>query len=202
MGAFTMNVADVIQRATQACIEMAVGDDGRLQLRADQAPSAELLAELVEHKAEILATLSATKDSHLSHAWIHLLALDDGRVIQTCGVVDTATAERRAHQQYGNAVLTVLAVPGFDRPLSDEQIVKALAGTLEPPPAPPGPSPLWLPRIARLLGVTPAYLLEGGCLDAHDLVELAHIDPEVVAAGIRRNPAWISPTYTYPKRNY
>lgn len=172
----------------------------KLRLRPTELITADIRLYVNDHRSEIMLELQAVNDP--LPCWLHLLALDDGRVIQTCGVLDTATAKQRAHQQYGDAVLTVLAVPGFDRLLSDEQIVKALAGTLEPPPAPLGLSPLWLPRIARLLGVTPAYLLEGGYLDANDLVELADIDPQLVAEGIRGNPAWLARTAPHTKRTH
>lgn len=48
-----------------------------------------------------------------------------------------------------------------------------------------------LTRVARLLGVRAAELLEGKHLDPHDLVELTTFDAERVAYWISRTPAWI-----------
>lgn len=120
-----MSAAELIHRASVAGIEMAVGPDGRLQLRADRPPSADLLAELVAHKVEIIAALSAAND--------------------------------------------------------------------------PMPSSAWLARVARLLGIRPAELLEGGHLEPHDLIELAGTDATLVADTIRASPAWINrPQRTEP----
>ncbi|VVQ06240.1 hypothetical protein PS910_04341 [Pseudomonas fluorescens] len=56
----------------------------------------------------------------------------------------------------------------------------------------PTASSAWLSRVARQLGTRPAVLLEGGHLDHHDVVELADVDPSLVAKTIRTSPAWIN----------
>lgn len=89
-------------------------------------------------------------------------------------------------------LLAVVPVPGIERPLTGEDIVKALAGTLAAPASPPPPSSAWLARAARLLGIRPAELLEGGHLEPHDLIELAGTDATLVANTSRANTAWIN----------
>jgi hypothetical protein len=134
--------------------------------------------------------------------WL-LLVLNDGQVIQQCITgLDMATAsiDRQARQQYGDTLLTLVAVPGFERPLTEEEIVKALAGTLGTPAPASLPTGHWLPRVAQLLGVLPAELFEGGYLEAHDLVECARASAEQVAETIRRGPAWISRTDSHATR--
>ncbi|MBV7477869.1 hypothetical protein [Pseudomonas sp. PDM31] len=113
-----MSAAELMHRASVAGVEMAVSQEGRLKLRADFEPPAELLAELTAHKVEIIAALSAAND--------------------------------------------------------------------------PIPSSAWLYRVARLLGIHPAVLLEGGHLEPNDLVELAGTDAGLVAYTIRASPAWIN----------
>lgn len=181
-----MTAIELLRRATAAGIAMAVEQDGRLQLRAKQAPAADLLADLATHKAEIIAILNRTS------TWLHLLALADGQVIQRTGNLNTATVEEEARLQFGEELLPVTAVPGFERLLSLEEIAKALAGTLPAPAALPPPSSAWLARVARLLGTRPAELLDGGHLEQHDLVELAGSDAAQVAETIRSSPAWIN----------
>lgn len=181
-----MTAIELLRRATAAGIAMAVEQDGRLQLRAKQAPAADLLADLATHKAEIIAILNRTS------TWLHLLVLADGQVIQRTGDLDTAIVEEGARLQFGGELLAVVAVPEFERLLSLEEIAKALAGTLTAPAALPPPSSVWLARVARLLGTRPAELLEGCHLEPHDLVELAGVDAELVAATIRDSPAWIN----------
>jgi hypothetical protein len=136
--------------------------------------------------------------------WL-LLVLHDGHVIQQCVTgLDMATAsiEQRTCQQYGDSLLSVVTVPGFERPLSEEEIVKALAGTLGAPAVIPVSTCHWLPRVAQLLGVLPTDLLEGGYLDAHDLIEQTSASAEQLAEQIRRGPAWIARTDTYATRTH
>lgn len=181
-----MTAVELIRRATAAGVAMAVEQDGRLQLRAKQAPAADLLADLAAHKAEIIAILNRTS------TWLHLLALANGRVIQRTGDLDVATVEENVRLQFGEELLAVVPVPGFERLLSLEEIAKALAGTLTAPAALPPPSSAWLARVARLLGTRPAELLDGRHLEPHDLVELAGSDATLVAEKIRSSPAWIN----------
>jgi hypothetical protein len=112
-----MTTANLMRRAVDAGVRMSL-DDAGLQLQADRQPSGELLAELIAHKFEIIAALSAAND----------------------------------------------------------------------PPA----SSAWLARVARLLGIWPAELLEGGHLEPHDLAELAGMDAALVADKIRVGLAWIN----------
>lgn len=164
---------------------------GRLRVSPVERITPELRQYIATHKAELLAALEVAND-HQAGTWLHLLALADGRVIQRCGESSTAQVEQAARQQYGDDLLVVKPVQGYQRPLTEPEIVKALAGTLSPPPAMRQPSSAWLVRVARMLGIQPAELLEGGYLDQHDLAELAGTDPEQVADTIRSSPAWIN----------
>lgn len=67
------------------------------------------------------------------------------------------------------------------------EIIAALSAANDPI----SPSP-WLSRVARLLGIHPTVLLEGGHLDEHDLAELAGTDAALVADTIRASPVWIN----------
>lgn len=69
-----MSAAELIHRASVAGVEMALSQEGGLRLRADFEPPAELLAELVAHKIEIIAVLSAANDPMLSSAWLARVA--------------------------------------------------------------------------------------------------------------------------------
>lgn len=69
-----MSTAELIHRARVAGVAMTVGQDGRLQLRADHPPSADLLTELVAHKLEIIDALSAANDPMPSSAWLARVA--------------------------------------------------------------------------------------------------------------------------------
>jgi hypothetical protein len=136
--------------------------------------------------------------------WL-LLVLNDGHVIQQCVTdldITTTSIKQRARQQYGNTLLTVVTVPGFDRPLSEEEIVKALAGTLGAPAVIPVSTCHWLPRVAQLLELLPTELLEGGYLEAHDLIEQDSASAEQVADQIRRGPAWIKRTDSHATRTH
>ncbi|MNZ12503.1 hypothetical protein D3C78_293810 [compost metagenome] len=146
---------------------------------------------ITDHKAALLAELTAAVPPQ-PRSWLHLLVLADGRVIQRIVDLDTATVEKGARLQFGEELLAVVAVPGFERLLSLEEIAKALAGTLAAPAALPPPSSVWLARVARLLGTRPTELLDGEYLEQHDLVELAGSDAVLAAETIRSNPAWIN----------
>ena len=188
-----MTAVDLIRRATEAGIIMTVGQDGRLQLRAAQPPSADLLAELVALQFDVIATLRATNAPQPACVWLHLLVLNDGRVIQSTAKRSTAMVERDARRQYGNALLGVVAVPGIERCLNAGEIAQALAGVEVPAPAARSvPSSVLLPRVARLLGIRPAELLDRGYLEPHDLTELAGADAETLVWHIRDSPAWVN----------
>lgn len=162
----------------------------KLRLRpADRITDADRIY-VRDHRVELIAELNAANDPPL--CWLHLLVLADGHVVQACGEIDTAITKQKAHHQHGDALLAVVAAPGFKRPLSEAEIVKALTGTLAAPVSTPAPSGLWLPRVARLLGTRPAVLLEEGHLEPHDLAELAGADVVLVADTIRASPAWIN----------
>lgn len=165
---------------------------GKLRASPVERITPELRRFIVEHKVELLVELAAANDPLPPRAWLHLLALADGRVIQRCGEQSTVRIEEEARLHYGDDLLAVVAVAGVERPLTEAEIVKALAGTLAAPSAPPSPSSVWLARVARLLGTCPAELLEGGHLERHDLAELAGTDAEKVAATIRTSPTWIN----------
>ncbi len=188
-----MTAVDLIRRAMDAGIIMTVGQDGRLQLRAAQPPSADLLAELVALKVDVIATLRATNAPQPACVWLHLLVLNDGRVIQSTAKRSTAMVERDARRQYGNALLGVVAVPGIERCLNAGEIAQALAGVEVPAPAARSvPSSILQTRVARLLGIRPAELLDRGYLEPHDLTELASTDAETLVGHIRGSPAWVN----------
>lgn len=184
-----MTVTALIRRAAEAGVEMSVGQDGRLLLRAEHQPPADLLADLAAHKSALLIELEAAND-HQRNAWLKLLVLADGRVIQHCSDLAAADVEQSARQRYGSNLLAVVGVPDYQRPLAESEIVKALAGTLASPLPTPQPSSAWVVRVARLLDVQPGDLLDAGHLEPHDLTELAGTDPRQVAALIRTHPAW------------
>ncbi len=164
---------------------------GKLRASPVERITPELRRFIVEHKVELLVELAAANETPPA-TWLHLLALADGRVIQRTGDLTTVNVEEEAQLHYGDDLLAVVAVPGFERPLTEPEIVKALAGTLAAPASPPPPSSVWLARVARRLGTRPVVLLEGGHLEQHDLVELAGIDAAMVADTIRTSPAWIN----------
>ncbi|NMZ80796.1 hypothetical protein [Pseudomonas mandelii] len=162
----------------------------KLRLRpADRITNADRLY-VRDHRVELIAELNAANDPTL--CWLHLLVLAGGYVVQACGDIDTSITKQKAHQQHGDNLLAVVAVPGFERPLSEAEIVKALTGTLATSSPTPAPSSLWLPRVARLLGTRPTVLLEGGHLEPHDFTELIGTDAALVADAIRTSLAWVN----------
>lgn len=186
-----MTVSALIRRAAEAGVEMSVGQGGRLLLSAEHQPPADLLADLAAHKSALLIELEAAND-HQRNAWLNLLVLADGRVIQYCSDLAAADVEQSARQRYGSNLLAVVGVPDYQRPLVESEIVKALAGTLASPLPTTLPSSAWFVRVACLLGVQPVELLDGGHLEQHDITELAGTDPERVAYMIRSSPLWIN----------
>ncbi|KII32987.1 hypothetical protein NL64_10290 [Pseudomonas fluorescens] len=78
-----MSAAELMHRASVAGVEMAVSQEGRLKLRADFEPPAELQAELAAHKVEIIAALNAANDPVPSSAWLSRVA----RLLETCPAV-------------------------------------------------------------------------------------------------------------------
>lgn len=165
--------------------------DDKLRASPTERITPEIRQYITNHKAALLAELAATMPSQ-PRIWLHLLALADGQVVQRIGNLDTAAVEEEAQLQFGEELLTVVAIPGFERLLTLEESAKALAGTLAAPAALPLPSRLWLARVARLLGTRPAELLDDGHLQTHDLIELAGSDAALVAEAIRSSPAWIN----------
>ncbi|WP_425913861.1 hypothetical protein [Pseudomonas sp. GWSMS-1] len=138
-----------------------------------------------------MAELGAVND-HQSGAWLHLLVLADGCVIQHCGNLTAANVERDARKRYGRSLLVVVAVPSYERPLNEAEILKALAGTLPSPLIVPKLLGAWLVRVARLLGVQPIALLGCGHLEPHDIAGQAGSDALLVANLIRTAPTWIN----------
>jgi hypothetical protein len=51
----------------------------------------------------------------------------------------------------------------------------------------------WLAGVAALLECSPAYLLEGGFVDQHDLAEQCEMPPGCAARLIRSHPEWAPP---------
>lgn len=171
-------------------------DGDRLRVTPADRITAELRQYLRDRRSELLAELKSAHDSQRSHSepccWLHLLVFNDGSVIQHCSEASTSSVKQTVQFRYGDAVLAVVPVPGFERPLFDEEIIKGLAGTLGATDPLPPPSLAWLFQVARLLGVQPAVLLDDGHLEQHDLGELAGSDPHQVAETIRNSPAWIN----------
>lgn len=180
-----MAVLDYLHRA--GLTVEAVADKLRVSPRERITPEARQY--ITDHKAALLAELATAMPPR---AWLHLLALADGRVIQRTGDLGTATVEQEARLQFGEELLAVVAVPGFERLLSLEEIAKALAGTLTAPAALPPPSSVWLARVARLLGTRATELLDRGYLEQRDLIELAGSDAAQVAETIRSSPTWLN----------
>ena len=144
-----------------------------------------------EHREELIVELNASNDP--SYVWLHLLVLANGDVLQMGSGRKSAEVAQHAHEQYQEHLLTVLAVPSFDRVLREDEIVKALAGTLTSP-APATALPItYLARVARKLGVAPGLLLEQGFIDQQDMLEMAFNDPGSLVKLIRSNPAWDQP---------
>lgn len=165
--------------------------DDKLRASPVERITPEIRQYIVSYKTALLAELSAAMPPQ-PRTWLHLLVLAGGRVIQRTGDLDTVVVEEDARQQFGAELLSVVPIPGFERVLNSEEITKALAGTLGEQAALPPPSSCWLARVARLLGTRPAELLDGGHLEAHDLVELAGSDAALVAETIRSSPAWLN----------
>ena len=157
---------------------------------------AELITDVVrlyvrDHRAALIVELNASNDP--SYVWLHLLVLANGDVLQMGSGRKSAEVAQHAHEQYQEHLLTVLAVPSFDRVLREDEIVKALAGTLTSP-APATALPItYLARVARKLGVAPGLLLEQGFIDQQDMQEMAFNEPDSLVKLIRSNPAWEQP---------
>ena len=129
-----------------------------------------------EHRQELIVELHASNDP--SHVWLHLLVLANGDVLQMGSWRKSAEVAQRAHEQFQEHLLTVLAVPGFDRVLREDEIVKALAGTLTSA-APATTLPItYLARVARKLGIAPGLLLEQGLIDQQAMLEMAFNEPD------------------------
>lgn len=165
---------------------------GKLRASPVERITPELRGFIIEHKVELLIELAAANDPLPSRAWLHVLALADGRVIQHCGEQATVLVDKEARLRFGDQLQAVVAAPGYERPLTEEEIAKALNGTLAEPTALPPPSGAWLARVARLLGTRPVVLLKGGQLEQRDLVELAGTDAAQAAKTILNSPAWIN----------
>lgn len=185
-----MTAAKILHCATVAGVEVSVGMDGKLKLRADQEPPPELIAKLAAHKTDIITILRAAKVSTSpSPTWLHLIVLADGRVIPSASSLTIAAIKQSASQRYGDNLLAVKAVNGFERFLTEPEIIQALAGTLNAPVTQP-PSAAWLARVARLVGTRPSALLESQYLEQHDLIELAGVDASLVADSIHTTQTW------------
>ena len=149
------------------------------------------------HKAELLLELKEidlTANSVPQSVWLNLLVLDNSVVIQQAGCASMAAIRSAALIRFGDVLLKVVPVPGFERPLTEAEIIKALSGTLGKPAPARAPSSLWLTRVARTLGTTTADLLDNGHIEQHDIAEMAGTDPLAVAKLIRTSPAWLSRT--------
>ncbi|VVQ18739.1 hypothetical protein PS938_04613 [Pseudomonas fluorescens] len=200
-----MSVFEVLGLARAEGV-MVVLDGDRLLCRADHQPPPELLALIKAHRPEIIAALNTSTDPqgiepekmsdmpapHMEH-WLHLLVLDSGEIVQSCGHQNSAAIELEARRRYGDALLAVTPVPGMECVLSDDEASQAVTGRLPPPgDVPPlvGSPDAWLARVARLLECSPAYLLEWGYIDQHDIESQQHQPPRAVANLIRSDPRW------------
>ncbi|MCY1292597.1 hypothetical protein D9M68_508780 [compost metagenome] len=200
-----MSAFDVLDLARAEGV-MLVLEGGRLLWRADHPPSPELLAQLKANRLELIELLSASTDPqgleqanvgdrpapHGEH-WLHVLALDSGEIVQSCGHQTSAALELEARHRYGDALLAVVPVPDRECVLSVDEAIQAVAGRLPPAadvPSLVGSSDTWLARVARLLECSPAYLQEQGHLDQHDIESQQHQPPRAVANLIRSSPYW------------
>lgn len=171
----------------------AIGDT--LRLSPSELITDEQRQYVRTHKAELLYELNivATTSSPAPQSvWLSLLVLDNGVVIQQTGRASMTAIKSAALIRFGDALLAVVSVPGFERPLTEVEIIKALSGTLGQPAPASAPSSLWLARVARILGTTTTDLLSNGHIDQHDIAEMAGTDPVAVAKLIRSSPAWIN----------
>lgn len=164
---------------------------------------AELITDVVrlyvrDHRPELIVELNACNDA--SHCWLHLLVLSDGNVVQTSSTLNTATVERHARQRYQERLLAVVAVPGFERALREDEIVKALTGTLTAPAPVKVLSSTWLKRVASLLGVEPGALQEEGHIEQCDIAQAYDISPADVAQLIRSSPMWLNRSHVLEQR--
>lgn len=170
---------------------------GKVRLSPSELITDALRQYVRTHKAELLLELNAvdpTASPESQSPWLNLLVLDNGVVIQQTGRASMAAIKSAALIRFGNALLTVVPVLGFERPLTEAEIIKALSGTLGKPAPARAPSSLWLTRVARTLGTTTADLLDNGHIEQHDIAEMAGTDPLAVAKLIRTSPAWLSRT--------
>lgn len=63
-----MNAFEIIRRAKDQGVTLTLNGD-RLHVQASHLPSPDLIAELIAHKAMIIAILSAAKDYPRRNAW-------------------------------------------------------------------------------------------------------------------------------------
>ena len=162
--------------------------NGKLRLSPIELITDDVRRYMQQHCTDVL-----TEITHAPLAWLHLLVLESGVVFQHFRKQTTAEIEQDARRRHGALLLSVVPVPGIERALTDEEIAKALAGTLAKQPTPVMDDEDWLRRVAAHLGASPEYLLKQGFLDNHDLVEQQHQLPKAVACLIRSNPDWHAP---------
>jgi hypothetical protein len=162
--------------------------NGKLRLSPIELVTDDVRRYMQQHRTDVL-----TEITYAPQAWLHLLVLESGAVVQHFLEQTTAEVEQDAWRRHGALLLSVVPVPGIQRALTDEEIDKALAGTLAKQPTPIIDDGHWLRRVAAHLDASPEYLMKQGFLDWHDLVEQQHQLPKTVACLIRSNPAWRVP---------
>lgn len=163
--------------------------NGKLRLSPIKLITDDVRRYVQQHRMDLL-----TETKYAPLAWLHLLVLKSGAVVQHFLEQNTAEVEQDARRRHGALLLSVVPLPGIQRALTDEEIAKALAGTLAKQQTPVLDGKDWLRRVAAHLEASPDYLMKQGFLDRHDLVEQQHQLPEAVASLIRSNPAWRAPS--------
>lgn len=117
--------------------------NGKLRLSPSKLITEDVRRYVQQHRMDLM-----TETTHAPLAWLHLLVLESGAVVQHFLEQTTAEVEQDVRCRYGALLLSVVPVPGTERALADEEIAKALASTLAKQPTPVLDGKDWLRRVA------------------------------------------------------